>query len=124
MRLRGIHRYSIPALLAVALALVCCELVHIRHHIGGRLVAQTWRAKATAEGHAFLHDRPDELSDGTESCPICRGAIAVAEFQQDVADSPRCPADIAAAETGVRFRSLESNIFARGPPAGRRQVRA
>ena len=118
MKLRDMHNYSLPAMLMAALAFACCELVHLRCHVGNQLTTMVQEAQAAASGHVCLHTAVDEADGDADSCPICHGTLATATLEQGL------PCCICAHEAAVPWEAapssyrFESKIFVRGPPAG------
>jgi len=119
MKLRNMHIYSLPAMLMAALAFACCELVHLRCHVGSHLTTMALQAQAAASGHVCLHTAVDETDGGADSCPICHGALATTAFAQALPHGICAHNAVVPRKVFSLIYRFESKIFVRGPPAGR-----
>ena len=107
------------AMLMAALAFACCELVHLRCHVGSHLTTMALQAQAAASGHVCLHTAVDEADGGADSCPICHGTLAAATAGQ-VLPQYICAHDaVVPRKVFSLIYRFEAKIFVRGPPAGR-----
>ena len=116
MKLRRMHDYSMTAMLVALLAFACCELVHIRCHLGRHLATLTQQAQAAASGGEYLHAEVEDALEN-DNCPICHGVLAVAATagQGPLFFRPDHAAAIAPPNLITIYR-FEAKIFTRGPP--------
>ena len=116
MKLRRMHDYSMTAMLVALLAFACCELVHIRCHLGRHLATLAQQAQAAASGGEYLHAEVEDALEN-DNCPICHGALAMAAAagQGPLFFRPGHAAAISPTNHIIIFR-FEAKIFTRGPP--------
>ena len=116
MKLRRMHDYSMTAMLVALLAFACCELVHIRCHLGSHLATLAQQAQAAASGGEYLHAEVEDALEN-DNCPICHGVLAVAATagQGPLFFRPDHAAAIAPPNLITIYR-FEAKIFTRGPP--------